>query len=238
MKFANAFPDTYEAYSQSSFLLIALLIIGINASGVAAVLIADYALKTLRGLQLDAHTDKLSDLLNRRGLEKAANNMFAHVQNVSENIFVLMIDIDHFKRLNDTHGHAFGDEVITQLGRLLNNSMIEGAVAARLGGEEFVALFADTDMGAALEKAENLRHSIGALCLYSAKGPVSFTVSLGVARHVAGEPLHDLLRRADAALYRAKDGGRNCVCSEIDVSIETLRELSGGRHKSVSSRAG
>jgi len=238
VKLSDTFPETYEAYTQSSFLLITLLIIGINASGVAFTLIADYTLKILRSLELDAHTDKLSGLLNRRGLESAVTNMFARSQDTSEAVFALMIDIDHFKKLNDTHGHAFGDEVIRQLGRLFNHNFAKNAVSARLGGEEFVTLFAEKNMGAALETAEDLRRSIGALCLYSAKGPVSFTVSLGLARHVAGEPLHDLLRRADAALYRAKDTGRNRVCSEIDISIETLRGISGAGHReSASARA-
>jgi diguanylate cyclase (GGDEF)-like protein len=125
---------------------------------------------------------------------------------------MLMIDVDHFKAVNDRHGHHAGDLVLRALADRLREVLRQADVVARLGGEEFAALMPETDMPAALLAAERVRQICQAI------GPqlegfadMGVSVSIGVAQWRPGETLDHLLERADAALYRAKRGGRNRV---------------------------
>ena len=123
-----------------------------------------------------------------------------------------MLDIDHFKQVNDSYGHPAGDAVITALAQVLRETLREVDVIGRIGGEEFVALLPETDRDLAMRTAERLRSS-----LYAHRHPVTtpainVSVSIGVATRIEDEPsLERMLLRADAALYAAKDAGRNCV---------------------------
>ena len=125
-----------------------------------------------------------------------------------------MLDIDHFKSINDSHGHETGDQALVALARTCAPELRENDLLVRLGGEEFVVLLPDTDIVTARHVAERLRAAVARLSLCSVAGTgLGFTVSIGVscAQAWAADELDAMLRRADAALYRAKAAGRNQV---------------------------
>jgi diguanylate cyclase (GGDEF)-like protein len=122
-----------------------------------------------------------------------------------------MLDIDHFKTINDTHGHAGGDCVLRELVTRIANEIRPVDLLGRLGGEEFAILLPDTDIAGAEHLAERLRWSLADSPIDSNGTPVAVTASLGVAALRDGEDLESILARADTALYQAKNGGRNRV---------------------------
>jgi diguanylate cyclase (GGDEF)-like protein len=127
---------------------------------------------------------------------------------------IVTLDVDHFKRVNDTHGHSGGDQVLVVLGNLLRTALRAGDLAGRIGGEEFLTILPDTDGEGALVAAERLRKCIEAERVVLASGELSFTSSLGVASIKGPGCLRAataLVEKADAALYEAKRSGRNRV---------------------------
>lgn len=162
----------------------------------------------LADIARQARTDPLTGLLNRRGLQEMA--MLAHAQSQRRRspLSVLMLDIDHFKSINDHHGHSVGDAVLQAVARLLQKQLRAGDVCARVGGEEFLVLLPDTAPEPALQVAEKLRAGIAALDL-GAAGPC--TASFGMTRWDPDTPFDGVAQAADRALYRAKDSGRNKV---------------------------
>ncbi|MEM9292588.1 MAG: GGDEF domain-containing protein [Acidobacteriota bacterium] len=151
-----------------------------------------------------ADRDPLTGLLNRRGLERVlAAQKTERVRGA-----VLMIDFDHFKRVNDLLGHDAGDRVLCDFGQLIKRHLRRSDHAARFGGEEFVVYLADLGQDVALRVAERLRQSVqdGIVLDGSAQ-----TVSIGVAPWPPGETFEAILKRADTAVYAAKNAGRNCV---------------------------
>ncbi len=161
-------------------------------------------------LHRQARSDPLTGLLNRRGLDTQFDFALALAQRSGRPLSLISIDVDHFKRVNDTYGHAQGDEVLKSLARTLQESLRSSDLVARLGGEEFVALLPDTDLEGAINVAEELRLTI-ADQQHAAVGRIF--VSLGVSMLHPGEKTATaLLERADAALYDAKHQGRNRVC--------------------------
>lgn len=163
-----------------------------------------------RALDLQARTDALTGLLNRRGFETQMAFALALARRSGRPLGLITLDVDHFKRVNDTYGHEAGDEVLHRLARALQTRLRDADVVARLGGEEFVALLPDTDLHSAQYFAQTL---IAAFA--RAEDPVvgRITVSAGVtALRGRDDSDKDMLRRADAALYEAKRQGRNRVC--------------------------
>lgn len=156
--------------------------------------------------------DGLTGAFNRRYLDEVAERELALARRHGHPLAVAMIDIDHFKLVNDNFGHDIGDRVLQQLVRCCRAELREIDHFGRLGGEEFICLLPETGQLAALQCAERLRLNLQALCLDTPQGPLRFTVSIGVA---VLEPRHAdwaaLLRDADQAMYRAKHAGRNCV---------------------------
>ncbi len=151
-----------------------------------------------------ADLDPLTGLLNRRGLERSLANR----QEPGERGAVLMMDCDHFKRVNDLHGHDAGDRVLRDLARLLRRHMRRPDLAARFGGEEFVLYLSGISQDAAIRVAERLRLAVAdAICV----GGVAQTVSIGVAPWPPGQSFEAILKRADMAVYAAKAEGRNRV---------------------------
>src|SRR5690606_23545755 len=118
---------------------------------------------------------------------------------------------DHFKRVNDTYGHDGGDRVIAAFGGLLKAHLPKSAVAARMGGEEFIAFLPDTDIVGAHGLAQALRTAMAAPGFTDTKAGLTPTASFGVAGQIPGESLYETMRRADCALYQAKKAGRNRV---------------------------
>lgn len=165
-----------------------------------------------RALDLQARTDALTGLLNRRGFETQMAFALALARRSSRPLSLITVDVDHFKRVNDTYGHEAGDEVLRRLARTLESRLRSSDVVARLGGEEFVVLLPDTDLKGAQAIAQSLVHAMA-----EQQDPVvgNITVSAGVASMRSAEDNGAaILRRGDAALYEAKGQGRNRVCVE------------------------
>ena len=165
-----------------------------------------------RALDLQARTDSLTGLLNRRGFESQMAFAMALARRSTRPLSVIAVDVDHFKRVNDTYGHEAGDEVLRRLARTLETRLRGSDVIARLGGEEFVALLPDTDLEGARAIAQTL-----VTAMAQQQDPVvgTITVSAGVASmRGADDTGAAILRRSDIALYEAKGQGRNRVCVE------------------------
>jgi diguanylate cyclase (GGDEF)-like protein len=163
-----------------------------------------------RALDLQARTDALTGLLNRRGFEMQIAFALALARRSGRPLSLITVDVDQFKQVNDTYGHEAGDEVLRRLALTLATRLRTSDVVARLGGEEFVALLPDTDLDGAQSIAEALVAAVD-----EQRDPVvgQITVSAGVSMmRSAQDDGADLLRRADAALYDAKGQGRNRVC--------------------------
>ncbi len=159
-------------------------------------------------------TDVLTGLANRRRLMTRLEEEVARARRYKTPLSVVMIDIDHFKRVNDEHGHAMGDEVLRNIGGMLKAGVRTTDLAARYGGEELTLVLPHTDIPAALQVAENLRERFAEVEHRLDGVTVKKTVSMGVAaRDGQGDmpSAEDLLKHADEALYRAKQGGRNRV---------------------------
>jgi len=158
-------------------------------------------------------TDALTGLANRRRFEQTFEGAWRNSGRSGQTLSLLVVDADHFKRFNDRHGHAVGDEVLKGLARcLLASAHRPGDLVARIGGEEFVLLLADTDAAGALRIARKVHEAVAALAVPSAGiGAGAITVSIGLAtgHGSPGEKAEALYRAADAALYEAKAGGRN-----------------------------
>ena len=164
----------------------------------------------LEGLALK---DPLTGLANRRCFDESAAKELDRAQRTDSPLTVMALDIDHFKRVNDTYGHAAGDEVLKELAKHCRSMLRSTDIFARMGGEEFVLLLPDTSQEQAIEKAESIREALAKRVVTTTAGDViQFTVSLGVAE--LSESVSDiqaLLCAADEALYEAKASGRNCV---------------------------
>lgn len=156
--------------------------------------------------------DPLTGLLNRRGLQGAVSTMLSFSRRVGRPVGALLCDLDHFKRINDHHGHAGGDAVLRAFGELLGEIFAGAELAARLGGEEFAVALPGADDDQVLAAAQRLRQAVLARRFPVGQGePVALTVSIGGASLPATQVTwEELLRRADAALYEAKARGRNC----------------------------
>ncbi len=160
-----------------------------------------------QGARLEAllREDALTGLSNRRAILTQLGGMVSAARRHGHPLSIAILDLDHFKRINDTHGHKTGDDVLVMAAHALGTHLRAEDQLGRLGGEEFLILLPDTDAAAASHVAEKLRHEVAA-----APSPVPVTVSVGVATW-DGEASDDLLQRADDALYAAKDAGRDRV---------------------------
>lgn len=169
---------------------------------------ANEALATL------AATDQLTGLPNKRAFDEALARDMGRASRGPVSLALVMMDVDFFKKVNDAHGHPTGDLVLEHVGRLLRSKVRAGDVAARYGGEEFALVLPDCDASGAARVADRIRVALEAATIHGKNGPVRVTASFGVASLrgpacVGGSTR--LLERADAALYRSKDAGRNCV---------------------------
>lgn len=160
-----------------------------------------------------ARTDGLTGVQNRRSLDEALARECDRAQRYRRPLSFLLLDVDHFKRCNDTFGHQAGDHVLASMARLLHDAVRQSDLVARYGGEEFALLLPETSLHNAARLAERLRTSIADLRLSWEGDPIPFTVSVGVASIEAesGADAHALVAAADAALYAAKQGGRNRI---------------------------
>ncbi|MEZ5291140.1 MAG: diguanylate cyclase [Vicinamibacterales bacterium] len=177
-----------------------------------------------RELERLAHTDALTGLANRRLLMARLDEEWSRARRRGRDVSLLMIDIDHFKTVNDTHGHLTGDRVLAAVGRALLGQLRGSDAAARYGGEELAVLLPETDPGGALEAAQRIRHTLAALRHHDdAGGDVPVTLSIGVATIRADDgTAQDLLSQADAALYHAKTTGRDGIARATAGGFERL----------------
>lgn len=156
-----------------------------------------------------AATDMMTHLLNRRGMLEALEHAAEQARRQRASFIVVICDIDHFKRVNDQHGHAVGDQVLIALGRRLKSSLNARDAAGRWGGEEFLLLWSGLDITEGERRCNELRQNIAATAIYP-NGP-QVSVSFGIAEFTGLETLERCINRADKALYRAKTEGRNRV---------------------------
>jgi len=163
-----------------------------------------------------AHTDFLTNLYNRRFFMQRLSEETERVKRGHQPMSVLLIDMDDFKTVNDTHGHDIGDRVLQVIASVTQEVKRISDVSARIGGEEFAMLLPDTDREGAIKLAQRLRRTINEQIIADAKGgPIQVTASIGVATMShADHGIDHILTHADRALYRAKDAGRNRVCTE------------------------
>jgi diguanylate cyclase (GGDEF)-like protein/PAS domain S-box-containing protein len=168
-----------------------------------------------------ATIDPLTGTHNRRALENAVQLELERMQRYGEPFSLLLLDIDHFKAINDRFGHQAGDRVLVELSRCVGDELRTVDVLSRWGGEEFAVLLPNTDIEQARQVAEKLRQQIATLS-FPAVGRV--TSSFGVAQCQPDETADELFRRADQALYAAKSAGRNRVCVRTDLMTENSDE--------------
>jgi len=175
--------------------------------------------KTNHQLALLASIDPLTLSGNRRALDKQLTKILADQKRTPSKTSLLLLDLDHFKKINDNYGHANGDQVLVELVSLIKNYTRPLDALYRYGGEEFIVLPLTVDLLAAKLVAENLREKIAQSRFAN---DISVTVSIGVAEYRAGETAEAWISRADAALYLAKDLGRNRVIMETEIVTEQL----------------
>ena len=168
--------------------------------------------KELQSARGEALIDPLTGILNRRGFEGAAKQIFDDPSALEKGVCALMIDIDHFKKVNDTYGHLFGDKIIRGVAETVKSKVRGQDSVARVGGEEFAVLLTETDIKGAQTVAEHVRQSIErskVRRLDSQEHISGITISIGVSKYSSGENVADLLDHADKALYLSKQQGRN-----------------------------
>jgi two-component system cell cycle response regulator len=165
-------------------------------------------------LEVLAHTDPLTQTLNRRALTVRLVSEMDRARRYGAELSMLMVDLDHFKKINDSMGHLVGDDVLRELAHLLTESVRSVDFVARYGGEEFVVVLPETQAPGAAKFAERMRERIATTSFVPQHGGVRLTASIGVASYPTNEvhTVDDLFARADEALYRAKAEGRNRVC--------------------------
>ncbi|MBM3487759.1 MAG: GGDEF domain-containing protein [Alphaproteobacteria bacterium] len=169
----------------------------------------------------EAMTDALTGVANRHGFDRALRLATEVATQERQALSLIMMDLDHFKRFNDTYGHPIGDQVLKLVGRTLISSIKGQDTAARYGGEEFAVILPATDIKSAAVVAENIRQSVAKKRIVrkdSGEALGSISLSLGIGQYKLGEPMADLIERAVAALYAAKHRGRNRVVTEAELS--------------------
>ena len=182
-------------------------------AGLRIVELQKKLLESNRKLEEMSNTDPLTALRNRRFFERAWPTMFEHAKRYDRPLSVAMVDVDHFKAINDRHGHAAGDAVLKAVARTLAQTTRKSDLVARMGGEEFAVVLPETALFESLQFAEKIRTAIATCCIEFEGKLINVTASIGIANvpHSKFDSAHSMLEAADLALYRAKGNGRNRV---------------------------
>lgn len=177
----------------------------------ALLLLVMLALDIVRDIVTRSETDVLSGLFNRRGFEQRLEEIVGNNDDYGLPVTLVICDLDHFKKVNDSWGHAIGDRLIALFATTLRDAASPHHILARIGGEEFAAILPGSNLSAGRLFAENVRVAFSALAVEGLPPGTRFTASFGIAEMSRGEMHADLAARADAALYEAKRAGRDCV---------------------------
>jgi diguanylate cyclase len=192
--------------------------------------------------EIEAHisrslTDPLTGLPNRREFNERLEERMSAWNRRREPFSLLILDVDHFKKLNDHFGHLAGDQVLAAMGRELRAAIRREDAVARYGGEEFAILLPNTTLEAATRVAQNVREAIARVKVQHNKKLLQVTASGGLATIQANEHAESLIQRADAALYAAKAGGRNCAYLHDGTQCRAVEDLQAAPTKPASSAA-
>ena len=200
-----------QAYIKSTYALVSQSLGSVFAMAIALLILVILVRDILADATARSETDTLSGLLNRGGFEARSKLALHDAARLGVPVSVVISDLDRFKQVNDTLGHASGDKVITTFASFLRSAVADHHVAGRIGGEEFAILLPGTNLVAARLFAEGARGAFSALEIDGMPAGKRFTASFGVAELAPGEGIDELLARADKALYLAKNSGRDCV---------------------------
>jgi len=200
-----------QAYLDSNYALVSQTLGTVFAVAVALLMLVILVRDIIAEATTKFETDTLSGLFNRRGFEHHGALALEHSVEQKMPVSMVIADLDHFKSINDSFGHAAGDRVIESFAGFLRAAASGRHVAGRIGGEEFAIIMPGTNLAAARLFAEGTRSAFAGLPIDGLPQEMRFTASFGVAELIPGERIIDLMRRADSALYEAKNAGRDCV---------------------------
>ena len=176
----------------------------------------------LETVQEESLTDALTGIANRKSFDATILHEAEHAMEKGSDLSLLLGDIDNFKRFNDTYGHQVGDQVLKLMGMILKETVTGSAKAARYGGEEFAIVFPRAALSEAVELGETVRTTVASKRIRKKSTGEDFgniTISIGIAQFRKGEPITDLIQRADESLYHAKHAGRNQVATEEELKV-------------------
>jgi diguanylate cyclase (GGDEF)-like protein len=163
-------------------------------------------------LERIANYDSLTGLLNRRAVMQKLDEQVQHAKRYEEPLSIIMLDIDHFKKVNDRYGHIIGDNVLEKVASVISSVVRATDIVGRYGGEEFIVILPHTEGSVTLTVSERIRKAVEEAEMVGSNGDTfSVTVSQGVGSYIQDEDINSLIQRADAALYQAKENGRNRV---------------------------
>lgn len=177
-----------------------------------------------RRLMARLQTDSLTGAMNREGWQTRARRQFEHTRRIGMPVSLAYFDLDHFKSINDRHGHAVGDEILERTGTVMAAHTRQDDAFARLGGEEFAVLLPRAHLAEAIAFADHIRREVEAM-----PGPVAVTLSAGVAECAPSESFDALVARADVAMLEAKRRGRNRVLRACDPARDPTQDMEAGR---------
>jgi diguanylate cyclase (GGDEF)-like protein len=179
----------------------------------------------LDNLRQDSVRDSLTGCFNRAHALDVLEGNLRRANRIGFPVSIMMIDVDDFKRINDNYGHVPGDSVLTSVATQLHGMLRQSDLRCRLGGDEFLVILPDTPLDDAMRVAESVRHAIEEVTIPSTRGDVKITASIGVTTSACGGSVDvaAFIDRADVALYRAKQGGRNCVQACASSSVRGRR---------------
>lgn len=162
-----------------------------------------------RSLNLATRIDPMTGLANRRAIMEVIEQEFSRASRHQRATSIIMADLDHFKKINDTYGFNTGDDVLVEVSRVLRGCLRNEDVCGRWGGEEFLFLLPETPLDGALAVANKIRESVAMTEFKANKYGIQLTVSLGICEHHSGQDIFEAISKADQALFQAKLGGRN-----------------------------
>jgi diguanylate cyclase len=183
----------------------------------------EYLQENLEAVRAETFTDQLTTLSNRKQFDKSMDIYMRIAEETNSPFSLLMTDIDHFKKFNDTHGHQTGDQVLRLVAMAVKQNVKGQDVACRYGGEEFAIILPNTDIEQATAVAEHIRKAVMGKELVKRSTGANLgrvTTSVGVAMWRPGDTAHSVIERADQCLYAAKRAGRNCVKHENDPDVD------------------